>query len=173
MPAVANRALLPVLSLCFALGARAESLTAIEACTKLSDDRARLACFDREVGAEMGHRASDSAPASTSVAPVAPAPRLTEEQKLGLSPGRIVQLERPASAPPPLKELTVTIQSLSTDANGHQVFTLQNGQVWRQVELDEAFFVHAGDAVTISRGALGSYFMSFGTHRNTRVTRLH
>jgi hypothetical protein len=90
---------------------------------------------------------------------------------MGLSPARIEQLERtPGSAPPP-KELTVTIQSIALDGNGHQVFTLSNGQIWRQVESD-AFIVHPADSVVISRGVSGSYFMSFGKHRNTRVSRL-
>lgn len=92
---------------------------------------------------------------------------------MGLTPGRIQQLERPASAPPPPSTLTAAVQSIKVDGNGHQMFTLENGQIWRQVELDTHFSVNLGENVTISKGVLGSYFMSVGKHRNTRVSRIH
>lgn len=158
----------------------AESNSAIEACTQLSDDQARLACFDREVAAQKAREGRHSQPSAAAPAhavaapaPAAAAPQLTEEQKMGLTPARIQQLEKPPGAPPPLKELTVSVQSISVDGNGHQVFTLDNGQIWRQVELDGSFSVRPGDSVLISRGVSNSYFMSFGKHRNTRVSRVH
>lgn len=156
------------------LTALAQRNAAIEACTRLSDDQARLACFDREVKAQMAREAAH--PASPAAAPVPPPPaptQLTEEQKMGLTLGRIQQLEKPPGAPPELKELTVAIKSVSVDGNGKQVFGLDNGQIWRQVELDQHFSVKPGDSVVISRGVAGSYFMSYGKHRNTRVSRIH
>jgi len=124
---------------------------------------------------ERDAAAAAAPPAKPSAAPAAvPPPRqLSEEQKMGLTPGRIQQLERPASAPPPPSTMTVVIQNISVDGNGHQVFSLENGQIWRQVELDTHFSVKPGDNITISKGALGSYFMSLGKHRNTRVSRIH
>jgi hypothetical protein len=156
----------------------AQSGSAIEACAQLRDDQARLACFDREVAAQKAREAlhsqpSAAVPAHVAAAPAAAAPQLTEEQKMGLTPARIQQLEKPPGAPPPLKELTVTVESISVDGNGHQMFTLGNGQIWRQVELDGSFSIHPGDSVVISRGVSNSYFMSFGKHRNTRVSRVH
>jgi hypothetical protein len=174
---VANRVVCLALATLSPLPLLAASNAAIEACTKIADDGARLACFDREVAAVL---AREHAPAVAAAAPTAsppavaapPAAPLTEEQKMGLTPGRIQQLERPASAPPPPQTLTIAIQSISVDGNGHQVFTLENGQVWRQVELDTRFTVNAGDSITISRATMGSYFMSYGKHRNTRVSRI-
>ena len=156
------------------LAAAAESSAQIESCTRLSDDRERLACFDREVAAQMARKSAGvkAAPAATA-APETPPPKLTDEQKMGLSPARVEQLEKPPGAAAPPKELTVTIRSVAVDGNAHQVFTLTNGQIWRQVELDSAFIVHPEDRVIISRGVGGSYFMSFGKHRSTRVSRLH
>jgi hypothetical protein len=181
--AVANRVVLLTVLLLAPACALAAGNAALEACTRLTEDSARLACFDREVPAMIarehptprGSAASAGAPASASAAPggVAPAGQpLTDEQKMGLTPGRIQQLERPADAPPPPATMTIAIQSLSSDGNGHQVFVLENGQVWRQVEMDTQFRVKEGDSVTISRGVSGSYFMSFGKHRNTRVSRV-
>lgn len=164
--------------MCSPLIVAAASNAALEACTKLTDDGARLACFDREVAALMArqHAAGAPAAAANAAAPAAatPPPRaLTEEQKMGLPSGRILQLERPASAPPPPSSMTVAIKSISVDGNNHQVFTLENGQIWRQVELDAHFSVKPGDSITISRGVMDSYFMSLGKHRNTRVSRIH
>jgi hypothetical protein len=174
MPFVANRVVLIGLLTLMPLTAMSQSNSAIEACTKLTDEHARLACFDREVGAQMAREARAAAPAGPAPATApTPAAKLTEEQKMGLTPGRIQQLERPTDAPAPLQELAVKVTSLTTDLAGHQVFTLSNGQVWRQVEVDEKFSIKAGDEVTISRGVMGSYFMSFGKHRNTRVSRVH
>jgi hypothetical protein len=182
--AVANRIAWLTFAMLSPLSVWAASNTALEACTKLSEDSARLACFDREVAALMAREharapAAAAAPAAVAPAPaaVAPAPapakQLTEEEKMGLTPGRIQQLERPPSAPPPPETMTVDIQSIAVDANGYQVFTLVNGQIWRQVERDTTFRVKAGYSIVISRGVMGSYFLSYGKHRNTRVSRVH
>ena len=152
------------------LSVSAQSTAAIEACTRLTEDGARLACFDREVAAHMA-RARSAAAVGAPAAASAAATKLTEEQKLGLTPGRIQQLERPRNAPPPLQELEARIESLYVDPNGHQVIRLENGQVWRQVETSE-FSVHPGDSVKISKGLSGSYFMLFGSHRSARVSRV-
>jgi hypothetical protein len=177
---VANRFACLALSTLLPLPALAASTAPLEACTKITDNGARLTCLDREVAALLAreHAATAAAaavpvsPAVSGAAAPAPGPQLTEEQKMGLTPGRIQQIERPASAPPPLQTLTVPISAISVDGNGHQVITLENGQVWRQVELDTRFSVHVGDSITVSRGASGSYFMSLGKHINTRVSRI-
>lgn len=159
------------------LAVAATSNAALKACTKLSDDAARLACFDREVAALTAREAAPPAAAAGKAAPAPaaapPVRQLSEEQKMGLTPGRIQQLERPPTAPPSPSSMTVAIQSNSVDGNGHQLFTLANGQIWRQVEVDSHFSVKPGDSITITKGALGSYFMSLGKHRNTRVSRVH
>jgi hypothetical protein len=176
---VANRFAYLVLAMLLPLPVLAASTAALEACTKITDGSARLACLDREVAALLAREHAPTAAAVPPAAATVPAAAaaaapgaLTEEQKMGLTPGRIQQIERPPSAPPPLQTLTVAIKDMSVDANGHQVFTLENGQVWRQVELDTRFSVHVGDSIEISRGASGSYFMSLGKHINTRVSRM-
>jgi hypothetical protein len=173
---VANRFAYLALAMLLPLPVLAASTAALEACTKITDGSARLACLDREVAAllarEHAPTAAAAVPLAAATAPAAAPGSLTEEQKMGLTPGRIQQIERPPSAPPPLQTLTVAIKDMSVDGNGHQVFTLENGQVWRQVELDTRFSVHVGDSIEISRGASGSYFMSLGKHINTRVSRM-
>jgi hypothetical protein len=112
------------------------------------------------------HAAAPVAPAAATSA----AKELTPEQRMGLTPGKIVKLQGSARAPE-LKELTAKIQAVVLNSAGREVFTLDNGQVWRQVEPDSSFTVPPGSTVRITRGALGSYFMSVGEHLSTRVSR--
>ena len=88
---------------------------------------------------------------------------------MGLPPGKVLQLQ--GSTTRDLKEMTAKIRYVSAHADGRGWFTLENGQVWRQVELDPSFRVRPGDTVRITRGLFGSYFMSLNTHTNTRVSR--
>ena len=173
----------------------------IESCARIADDHQRLACFDREVSLMKAQRhtadqAASATAASTPAAGATPsvttpaatpsaattaagvaagqaAPRaeLTPEQRMGLTPGRVLQLQSTANKSPDLKELSVKIQAASTNSAGRGVFRLENGQVWQEVEPDAKFTVQPGQTVLITRGAMGSYFMSASAHMSTRVTR--
>jgi len=138
------------------------STTAILACMKEVDATQRLACFDREAAVLAGAHTAIAAP-----------PKLTPEQKIGLSRAKVDKLEAPPDAPPEpqIKDFIATIRNVS--GGGRRVFELDNGQVWRQSE-SKSFDVHAGDAVRISKGALGSFFMELqaNKHLSTRVSRV-
>jgi hypothetical protein len=145
-----------------------DSNAAFESCVKLTDDKERLACFDRAAAAP-GHGGTLG---TTTPQREAPAP-LTDEQKMGLPAERILKLQAPVdAAPPKLKELTAKIQSVHVNAAGREVFTLDNGQVWQQSELDAKFSVAPGNTVKITHGALGSFWMSANAHSHTHVSRL-
>jgi hypothetical protein len=90
---------------------------------------------------------------------------------MGLTPGRVLQLQSTASKSPDLKQLSAKVAGVSTNGTGRGVFRLDNGQTWQEVEPDPKFVVQAGTTVLITRGALGSFFMSAGAHMSTRVTR--
>jgi hypothetical protein len=57
-------------------------------------------------------------------------------------------------------------------ADGRVVFTLDNEQVWRQLVAEGELLAKQGDAVTISRGWLGSYWLQLKSGRGCKVTRL-
>jgi hypothetical protein len=156
------------------------ALTGIRSCAKVTDDKARLACFDREITvlnttqvarADTGGSAT-SAASGSSVA--AAGTKLTPEQKIGLPRGKVDRLEAaPGTVPePPLAAFTAGIRSVSIDAGQRQVFVLDNDQVWRQAERKPGFSVRPGDTVQISRGALGAFFLSANPHSATRVSRV-
>jgi hypothetical protein len=140
-----------------------DMLSPLIACTQISSDSARLACFDREVGVLHEKSAPPAAPA---------APPPSPEQKFGLSDAQLRARQGSAPASAPLTDLHAHIVSITVGPADRQLFLLDNGQTWQQIELDPSFFVRSADAVTITRGALGSFWLSATSHRATRVKRL-
>jgi hypothetical protein len=166
----------------------APALTALQSCAKVTDDKARLACFDRQIAllntpAAQSAGTAAAAPAGSGAATPAPGggssvaatgTKLTPEQKVGLPRGKVDKLEAaPGTVPePPLAAFKAGIRSVSMDAGQRQVFVLDNDQVWRQAERKLDFSVRPGDTVQISRGALGAFFLSANPHSATRVSRV-
>ena len=66
------------------------------------------------------------------------------------------------------------VASIAYDARGRFTVTLDNGQVWRQLEGDTGVLQGARiSTVKISRGALGSYDLNVvGRNASYRVLRL-
>jgi hypothetical protein len=151
-----------LLAVCEAVAAE-PSTAALKACAKVTDATARLACFDREIAALTAEESPPKAPVAA---------RLSPQQKMGLSPARVEELESKAGAPPKVTELQAHIAKVSEDALGRGVFTLDNGQVWQQSEAALNFPVRSGDAVTITSGVLGSFWLSTGPRSAVRVKRL-
>ncbi len=179
-------------ALCLASDAPAGLL----ACRSISDAAGRLACFDREAaalaptptasGAASPIPPPSSAPAaSTSVAAtppasaavdstaVRPAPVLDPQQQFGL-PERAVAAKEVAAGTRSADATKVEahLVGILPAVDGRAVFTLDNGQVWRQLSAEGDLLAKQGDAVTISRGALGSYWLALKSKRGCKVTRL-
>ena len=150
--------------------------TQVAACLPITGMLQRLACYDRVAhtlapapvprSASLPRPPASAAPAAMALAPpVAAAPS-------GLGSER---LPRTASlAPKRPQEMIFGVASVNRDARGRFTITLDNGQVWRQLEGDTAELT--GSKVTmvrISRGALGSYDLNIvGRNATFRVTRL-
>lgn len=167
----------------------ADSLAGLLACRELTDAAARLACFDRETAALARAPAAPVAASNAAAAPVtaAPittpatptpatptAPPLTPEQKFGLSPSSIAAKEEVAGTHAPKEtKLQARITALALAGDGRTLFTLDNSQVWRQLEADGTdVMARLGDPVTISHGLLGSYWLQLKTGRGCKVKRL-
>jgi hypothetical protein len=142
-------------------GIGASPMDSLIACTGLTADAARLACFDRE----MAEIRKSNPPPSTRAAP-------TPEQQFGLSNKQLLGLEATAAQMPVPTTLHAHIVSVSRTATERQVFVVDNGQSWQQIELDPDFAVRVGQDVTISKGALGSFWLATDSHRATRVKRI-
>jgi len=147
-------------------------------CLDIAGVLQRLACYDRVahgVAPAPGARTSGTAserPVLRATPPLAYAapPVATVPPATGLGSER---LPRAASVRRP-SEMVAGVASISYDPRGHFTVTLDNGQVWRQLEGDTSVLQNPGSsAVRISRGALGSYDLNVeGRNATYRVLRL-
>jgi hypothetical protein len=143
-------------------------------CSDLFDDAQRLACYDaafgkpaRPAGAAAAPRAPVAAPAAPATTP-APTVRAAPVAPPAAAPPAPVA---PSAAPaaPAAKNVSAGISEVARRADGRFVVTLNNGQVWSQLERDAAAEVAVGDEVTVREGMLGSYFLTTRAGVRTRV----
>jgi hypothetical protein len=176
----------------------AEPLAGVLACRALTDAAARLECFDRETAALASEPAAalTAAPATAApktatpvtaaqaiavqataatppAAPAHPAPVLNAQQSFGLSGSAIAANEEaPGARPPKVSKIESRVVALALTGNGRTLFTLDNTQVWRQLESEGDMLAKLGDVATISRGLLGSYWLQLKSGRGCKVTRV-
>jgi hypothetical protein len=166
----------------------AQPLAGVLACRALTEAAARLACFDRETAALASESAAALTAAPATAAPVSaapptaaqaaaatpahPAPVLDAQQSFGLSGSAIAANEEASGArPPKVSKIESRIVALALTGNGRTLFTLDNMQVWRQLESDGDMLAKLGDTAAISRGLLGSYWLQLKNGRGCKVTR--
>jgi hypothetical protein len=156
--AIGFAAILAAASPCWASG----SLGALLACRRIEASAARLACFDRESAALAGQRS-----------PAEPRAVLNPRATFGLAPMEVAaRAEAAAHAPKPLDSMTAHISSIAKAADGREIFTLDNHQVWVQLVADGSWLdARTGEPVKISRGWLGSYWLRLPSRLGFKVTR--
>jgi hypothetical protein len=177
-------------------GALADDATrAFLKCMELRDDAARLTCYDRLAGewVELGAPELRSAPGA------APAAALPPAVVPGSPPAAASAVPAPAaprsadeaateSRPPMAEEffgmesraVGESLESISAYVvggfrgwSGNTQFELSNGQVWEQAATGRFDYGAADRAVTIRRGAFGSFVLSpEGLNRTVRVRRV-
>jgi hypothetical protein len=149
-------------------------------CASLTVASDRLACYDALAGSSALNPVAPPTPAVSSTAapggtatptgtaaPAAsPAPSDTE---FGVHNG---PLEAKRISPQRPKHLLAIVSAVSNRPRGELVVTLDNGQVWVQLE-PANYPLKPGDHVEIDVGALGSYILwSPSNRRATKVTRI-
>ncbi len=145
---------------------------AVRACRAEADDALRLACYDLAAGRAKALEPTAATPAASQPA-ASPAAAPSPEDKFG----RERQLayeedQKRAEATHAVGELESSIAGIEKRMDGLLTFTLDNGQVWRQVRPDSRFSINDGDAIRIQPGSLGSFILSGPTKKSTRVTRV-
>ena len=174
-------------------GALADDATrAFLKCMELRDDAARLACYDRLAGewVELGAPGLRSAPAAA--VPSAAVPGGPPAAVPGMPPAAAAPRsagEAATESRPPMAEehfgmesraVGETLDSISAYVvggfrgwSGNTRFELSNGQVWEQAAAGRFDYGAADRAVSIRRGALGSFWLSpEGLNRSVRVRRV-
>lgn len=150
-------------------------------CSDLFDDAQRLACYDAAFGKPSRAPAGNAAAPSTS-APAARAGVTAPASVAAPSPAPVVRAApvapvaapapAPAATPEPAAQPLVgtsSVTQVSRTANGRFIATLENGQVWAQLERDPTAEVQVGDQVTVRKASLGSYMMVTRSGVRTRV----
>ncbi len=182
------------LTRCAAISAADERLACFDAlaCAATPEANERLACYDAlaksrlrpdsggapAVGSEPAAAAPAAAtgapppPAATGPAPAAVATTAAATSASGSAADSFGLVKR---APPEreqgAKEIKALVQKVDMDRQGNVRVSLDNGQVWDFTEADAVTIVRAGDAVTIRRGAFGSFLMTTGSRHTYRVQR--
>lgn len=161
-------------------------------CAAIGDDAERLACYDRifrapAVTAPAAAKAASTtvgAAATTAVAPastavVAPAAATAVAPAAATPPDDfgLTEAAKRARDPERAKDensesVTATVAAVARRPAGELLVTLDSGQVWTQVDVDQRARVSAGDTVTIKRGALSSYLLVTESRYATRVRRV-
>jgi hypothetical protein len=137
------------------------------ACAREKDDARRLACFDAAV-VQAGKQGPTQAAAAAPVAVVVP---LSKEEKFGLRGDLKQEKVKVAPELAEIQELKAQVTKVAVKPHGELVLTLDNGQVWYEIQTSSGIRVKAGDQVTIKSGALGSYSLVAPNGRSSKVTR--
>jgi len=140
--------------------------SAIAWCAGQPDEKARLACYDavaaqlKAVPASVPAAAAPApAPVAAVAAPVAPPPAKPANTVADFGSETLTAEARSeAGQPDQIEEIFSTVKSQTLTPDKFLVFTLENGQVWRQVYAETARYRgHEGDRVKIARGFLASF----------------
>ena len=134
-------------------------------CRALADDARRLACYD-----QLFPRPPIPAQPATTQPGAGPQP--TPDPEFGLNEAQRRAAAGITKQAKINESISATVADLRQTSSGEFIVTLDNGQVWRQIELDSWSPPKKGDRVTIRRGLLGSFLLITADHLTRRVSRV-
>jgi hypothetical protein len=144
----------------------------LDACYRLSDSTARVACYDQEV--QRRHAAAAQGSYPVAAAPkTTPAPEAARDDTIGLD-GKQLDIKRKQQGiqPVAIKPIVASLSRLEP-LPGHQYhFELANGQVWESTDTEPDLFLNPHETVTIRPGILGAFFLKTQEGNSIRVHRL-
>ena len=168
-----RQTVLVMISLVLAMPAHADVLAEMKTCATVSDDTARLACFDRAIIA-IDAKAAQAAKDRTVAAAVkakadaakAEADRIAETARLAQAKKDSFGAEQLAATQhakdiSDVKQLDAVISQVLTNALGDLTLVLDNGQIWQQTESASLPPIRSGDPVHIKKGVIGGFRLTF------------
>lgn len=146
-----------------------ESADPIQLCARMTDTRARLACFDQVAAQQRAATQGNTAGTQSR----APAADRAPEDTTGLDPEQIRMRRHKEGLPPePTKVVVSTVARLDAQPSRHYHFVLDNGQVWASTNAESALFLKPHETVQIRPGILGAFFLKTAEGSSMRVYRL-
>jgi hypothetical protein len=133
-------------------------------CAAIPEDGPRLACYDGAFGRPARPAVAPAAPAASSVPTLPAAPRVVAPMPAAAPVAPPAQPVKPKEGPVSAK--IVAVGQLSNDRFS---VTLDNGQLWMQLERDVGAEVRVGDTVTLRPAMLGSWILETRAGIRTRV----
>jgi hypothetical protein len=145
---------------------RAQELQKLLDCRKITDNAARLACFD------AASAAFDQAEAKGDIVVVnREQARKVRRQAFGFTLPSMSLFER-GEKPEEINTVQGTVAAVRQNGAGKWVIRLEDGAVWAQIDTNEINpDPHVGETVEIRRAALGSYMLVLPHHRSFRAHR--
>lgn len=143
-----------------------EAFKQVIACRQITDEKARLACYDTQVAAlDTAQQAGEVVVADK---------KQVEEAERGLFGFSIPKSPLTGSEAKPIEQIETVVSSARQYEYGKWRLTMEDGSVWEQVDGAEtlAFDPRNGDKVTIKRAAFGSYKARIGGQPGIRVRRV-
>ena len=136
-------------------------------CRAVTDPQGRLACFDKAVS-----RLDAAATKGDVVLVDRERIRTMKRQAFGLTLPSLSLLLGPGRSDDADQRIELVLASTQAGADGHLLFTFDDGSTWRQV--DQSQFARSpkkGMKAIVSRGMMGSFFVSLDGAPGVRVQR--
>ena len=141
-------------------------------CRAITDEAARLTCYDARVGAlQTAESARDIRVVDREQV------RETRRGLFGLSLPNIGEIfggddDSEQGEADAVNELTATLSAVTRDGSAHWNYTLDNGQLWIQTDSSApGRSPRAGQSVVIRRAAMGSFMINVEGRPGVRVRR--
>ncbi|HEY6457459.1 MAG TPA: hypothetical protein VIY90_19450 [Steroidobacteraceae bacterium] len=157
----------------------------MEACFRMSDRDAKLACFDNEMQRRHALAAREpatapTAPAATSAPPATNANSSIKTAKqgppddtIGLDGKQLIRKRKEEGIQPKAVQPMVAVIATLKQRPGHlYYFELENGQVWESTDTEGDLFLGPHETVLIRPGILGAFFLKTQDGKSIRVHRL-
>jgi hypothetical protein len=165
------------------------SATAFMKCARIASDPQRLSCYDRlateliELGVSSAGEATSGMTAGSGPPPAA-APSIPPEADKTTPPAAAANADAPGEEgfgvetmkDPEGGDVRFIVSRYVgefTGWDGKTIFTLENGQVWQQIQSGRLSWKATNPEITIKRGYLGGYRLSVeGVNKTVRVKRI-
>jgi len=135
-------------------------------CRRLSDDHARLACYDEAVDA-LGKALGQGQVVAVDRSQV----QAVRRQAFGFTLPSLDLFGR-SERPQDVDAVTLVVEDARRAPDGKWTLRLEGGQIWRQIDTgDFSRDPKPGAQAIIKKAMLGSYMMMIGGHSPVRVHR--